>query len=113
VARVSNAKPAAHLSEASKATWRRLLREYSFETHHLAILTATLEAQDRLTQAREAIAHDGLIVPGREGLTRLHPACSVERDSRIAVIRGFRELGLDLPDAPAKPGTRPALRAVR
>jgi P27 family predicted phage terminase small subunit len=110
---VSSPKAPPHLSEASRATWRRLQRDYSFETHHLAILTATLEAQDRYDQARQAITAEGLIVPGREGLTRLHPAVSVERDSRIAVIRGYRELGLDLPEAPARPGARPALRAMR
>jgi phage terminase small subunit len=102
-----------HLSAASQLAWRRYVRDYNFESHHLAILQATLEAQDRLTQARQAIERDGLIVPGREGLARLHPAVPVERDSRIAVLRGYRELGLDLPEAPARPGTRPALRAVR
>lgn len=105
--------PPIHLSERSRAIWRRLVREFAFETHHLAILTATLEAQDRCDQAREEIARTGLIVPGREGLTRVNPAASVERDSRIAVLRGLRELGLDLPEAPARPASRPYLRAVR
>ena len=110
---MSAPSPPAHLSVRSKLIWRRLQREFAFETHHLTILAATLEALDRLDQAREEIARTGLIVPGREGLTRVNPAASVERDSRIAVLRGLRELGLDLPEASARPSARAALRAVR
>ncbi len=91
--------PPAHLSDASKRFWRRVLREYELETHHLAILTVACEALDRLTEAREAITRDGAYIAGRFGI-KAHPALAVENAARGAALKAIRELGLDL-DSPA------------
>lgn len=93
--------PPAHLSRAAKAIWRRIVADYELEEHHRAILGAALEARDRMYQARDAIDADGAYVEGRFG-PKAHPAIAVERDSRLAMIRALRELGLDL-EAPASP----------
>lgn len=94
----------AHLSRSSKAMWRRLLVEYDLEEHHRAILSAALEARDRVYEARAAIDVDGAYIPGRFGM-KAHPGLAVERDSRLAMLRALRELGLDLetPSAPRPP----------
>lgn len=95
-----------HLRADGRRLWRRLVVAYVFEPHHLAILEAACQARDRMTEAREAIERDGLLVEGRFG-PRAHPAIAVERDSRLAMMRALRELGLDLEQAPE---SRPAYR---
>jgi P27 family predicted phage terminase small subunit len=99
--------PPAHLSGESRALWRSVLKDYELEDRHQIVLTGALEALDRMRQAQAAIEADGAFTPDRWGQMKAHPAIAVERDSRIAVARGLRELGLDL-EAPAtsRPPTR-------
>jgi phage terminase small subunit len=89
------------------------VREYELQPHHMRLLQACGECWDRLQQARELLARDGLVVEGREGGMRPHPAAAIERDSRIAFARLIRELDLDV-EPPASNRTSPAaLRSNR
>lgn len=99
-------QPPKHLGAAGRALWRSIVAEYELEPHHLAVLEAACQARDRMDEAHAAIERDGAYLPGRFG-TKAHPALAVERDSRIAMLRCLRELGLDL-EAPAtsRPPTR-------
>jgi P27 family predicted phage terminase small subunit len=107
-------KAPAHLSESTRVWWRSVVREYQLEPHHMRLLQAAGECWDRLQQARELLARDGLVIEGREGGMRPHPAAAIERDSRIAFARLIRELDLDV-DPPASNRTSPsaALRSNR
>jgi P27 family predicted phage terminase small subunit len=98
--------PPRHLSAAARKFWRSVLAAYELETHHLAILAAACEAMDRMAEARAAIEADGAYISGRFGM-KAHPALAIERDSRTAMLRAIRELGLDL-EAPAS--SRPPSR---
>src|SRR5687768_16864972 len=98
--------PPKHLSGESRRLWPAVATRYELEPHHLAILAAACEAQDRMRQASAAIAKDGAYVEGRFG-PKAHPAISVERDSRLAMLRSLRELALDI-DVP--PEARPPSR---
>lgn len=97
-------QPPKHLTRASKALWRQIVGEYGLddEAHALEVLRLALEALDRCKEARLAVAEDGAYVTDRFGQVKAHPAIAVERDSRIAAMRAFRELSLDA-DAPVDP----------
>lgn len=94
-----------HLTASARAFWRSVVGEYELEVHHLAILQAACEARDRLAEARAAIERDGPYVEGRFGM-KAHPALAIERDSRTAMLRALRELGLDLEAPISRPPTR-------
>ena len=106
-------KAPAHLSDSTRVWWRSVVREYMLEPHHMRLLQAAAECWDRLQQARELLQRDGLVIEGREGGMRPHPAAAIERDSRIAFARLIRELDLDV-EPPTSNRTSPAgLRSNR
>ena len=106
-------KAPAHLSDSTRVWWRSVVREYHVEPNHMRLLQAAAECRDRLQQARELLQRDGLVIEGREGGMRPHPAAAIERDSRIAFARLIRELDLDV-EPPASARTAPAaLRSNR
>jgi phage terminase small subunit len=82
------------------------VRDYALEPHHLKLLQAAAECWDRLCQAREQLAKDGLVVTGSEGALKAHPCVAIERDCRIAFARLVRELDLDV-EAPGSTRTGP------
>ena len=111
--KAKNPKAPAHLTEPTRAWWRSVVREYELQPHHMRLLQAAAECWDRLQEARELLARDGLVIEGREGGMRPHPAAAIERDSRIAFARLIRELDLDV-DSPSSPRMAPvALRSNR
>ena len=88
-------KAPAHLKEPTRAWWRNVVREWSLEEHHVRVLTLAAEAYDRATDAQALIARDGLVVSGREGGVRPHPAVGIRRDAETSFARLLRELDLD------------------
>jgi P27 family predicted phage terminase small subunit len=97
----TNPRAPAHLSEASRRFWTQVCRDYALQLPHFRLLQATLEAWDRMNEARAIIDRDGLVILDRYQKPKAHPAVAIERDSRLAFIRGLRELDLEgepLPD---------------
>jgi P27 family predicted phage terminase small subunit len=84
-----------HLSERSQALWAEIERSFVLEAHERELVRLALEAIDRCEEAREALAREGAYQRNRYGSLTAHPAVAVERDSRIAAVRIFRELGLE------------------
>ena len=86
------------LSAESKGWWGKILRQVEMEKAHLLLLQTTLEALDRMRMAQKEIKRNKAVtVCDRFGQVKPHPACTVERDSRSAVVLGLKTLGLNLP----------------
>ena len=87
--------PPKHLSREAKSIWRKVLEGYELEDWHCRVLQSALEAWDRMQQARETLAADGVTYTDRFGAPRKHPAVSIEENSRVAFLRAMRELDLE------------------
>ena len=105
-------EPPKHLSEGVKEWWRAVGREYTLDAHHWRLLQCAGEAWDRMTLAREAVAKDGIVFRDSNGNLKAHPACSIEKDARIAFARLVRELDLDA-EGPADRSRPPAIGSNR
>jgi phage terminase small subunit len=78
---------------------------YDLHEHHLELLRRLCEASDRADAARAVLEEHGLVYANRFGEPRPRPEVAIERDSRLAVVRITRELGLDVePVPPREPG---------
>jgi phage terminase small subunit len=112
---MKNSAPKApeHLRLDTKAWWASVHANWRLEEHHSRLLTMAAEAWDRACQAREILADDGILLGGREGGSRPHPAIAIERDSRIAFARLIAQLNLDGEAPQVDPNVRSALRSSR
>jgi hypothetical protein len=78
--------------------WSEVVAEIIFlEPHRARLLQLACESLDRVAEAREIIAAEGLTYRDKNGCPRVHPACIVERDNKIAAGRLIKELNLDPP----------------
>jgi P27 family predicted phage terminase small subunit len=93
-------EPPPHLEPATAAWWRAVVRDYDLPDHDLMLLQAAAESWDRMQQAREEIARDGLTVKTAQGGLKPHPAVGIERDAKVTFARLIRELALDSEPAP-------------
>jgi P27 family predicted phage terminase small subunit len=91
-----------HLSAEARAWWTKFVEGWNLDDAGKFILTAGLEAFDRMRGAQRQIQREGLTAKGK-----LHPAAAVERDARLAMLRALRQLGLDIEPLRDRPGRPP------
>ena len=101
-----------HLRAATWRWWASVVDAYELEPHHVRLLTLAAETWERVTQAREVIARDGLTSRTRDGGVKLHPAVRVEQDGKVIFARLLRELDLDV-TSPSEAKRPPVLRSIR
>lgn len=63
----------------------------------LSLLQLGLETLDRRGQCRERITAEGIVHTTPRGGMKPHPLLRVERDTTMAVLAIFRQLGLSAP----------------
>src|SRR5689334_5758055 len=83
-----------HLSASSRKLWAEITAGFVLEPTEVEVLRLALEAVDRCEEARQVLATDGIVSTGRYGQKLAHPAVAIERDSRIAAARLFKQLAL-------------------
>jgi phage terminase small subunit len=95
-----------HLSAEAQAWWAKFVEGWSLDDAGKFILTAALESFDRMRGAQCTIRKQGIVTNGKA-----HPATVVERDARLAMLRAFRQLNLDVEPLRDRPGQPPGRRA--
>ena len=92
-----HAPPPAGLSKTATKWWRRLTSEYDItDSAGELLLETALRALDRAEQARKQLDKDGCTSVDARGRPKVHPAASVERDSRAGLLAALRCLHLDI-----------------
>lgn len=90
-------KPPKNLSREAKNLWRKIQDEYAISDEAgLLILATGLEAFDRMRQAQDILKAEGMTTLDRFQQPRPHPAATIERDSRAAMLAALKQLNLDL-----------------
>ncbi len=101
-------KPPQHLSSEAKGWWTKFQDEYSVDDEAgLLLMQTALEAFDRMKDAQQIVAKDGLMVKDRFDQLKAHPLLTTERDSRAQMMAALKSLNFDLEplrDAPGRPG---------
>ena len=105
-------RPPQHLKPDTRRWWSSVVRDYTLEPHHIRLLTLAGEAWDRCTEAREALAENGLTFTDRFSCPKPRPEIAVERDSRLGFARMLRELDLDV-EPPSEVKRPPQLNRYR
>ena len=91
------------LGEPGRRLWRQVLADYELAASELAVLECACTAYDRHAQASAILNDEGMSVLDRYGVAKLHPMCSVVRDSTTLLARCLRQLDVDLDDAAPRP----------
>ena len=109
----SNTDPDApkHLRKETQKWWNSVIADFELDPSGIKLLTKCAEAYDRSEQAREILLKEGLTYLDSKNSPRAHPACAIERDSRIAFCRLLRDL--DINDTSPGDGRPVALRSNR
>lgn len=87
--------PPGHLSAESQELWRAIVPSRALSPGRLALLATALEARDRATLARLAIAGQGMMITNPDtGMQHINPMLKVEHDGWGAFCRAWALLGL-------------------
>jgi P27 family predicted phage terminase small subunit len=86
--------PPPHLGEPERQIWGEVVADWRGTKVSFRVLTSALEMHQRARECRETIESEGLTIVGRDGQSRSHPLCSVERDANAAFLRGLKSLGI-------------------
>lgn len=93
----TNIKIPAGLSPAARVWWGKITDEYGItDAAGLLLLQNAMEAFDRMNQASDLIKKYGTLTFDRFKQLRANPACTIERDSRAAMLKALKDLNLDL-----------------
>jgi hypothetical protein len=112
IATRSDFPPAPSDLQGSVELWMAVVTGWALDADELVVLAEACRAADRVTQCREIIDEQGLLVDGRYG-RRQNPLLGVERDNRIVTSRLLRQLGLKRSPVNRNPLALPARRGRR
>lgn len=85
------------LSPTTQAWVDAVTEEFEFSASDMQLLLLAAKTLDEIEQCNELIAADGLVIPGREGGMRAHPAATILRHARGDFARMLRQLDLEPP----------------
>ena len=97
------------LSREARQWWNTITAGYGIEDEAgLLLLQTAMESFDRMRQAQQVIANEGITILDRFKQPRQHPATLVERDAKNQLLKALAALHLDL--EPSEPTGAPVAR---
>ncbi len=85
------------LSQEAVKWWAKLVAEFEIDDDAgLLILNTAFEAFDAMRAAQKQIKKQGMTIKDKFGQMKIHPLCSVVRDSRAQMLQAFKHLNLDI-----------------
>jgi hypothetical protein len=85
------------LTPATQAWVDAVVEEFEFSASDMQLLLLAAKTLDEIEECNSLIAAQGLIIPGREGGMRAHPAATILRHARGDFGRMLRQLDLEPP----------------
>jgi len=82
-------RPPDHLGEPERQIWNAVIADFKGSSASYFVLLSGLESHQRAREAREIIDSEGMTLLGRDGQSKAHPLCTVERDARRAFASKF------------------------
>ena len=89
-------EPCYRLDEPEKRMWDALHREYAFTYGGDLLLCMALKSLGRARECGAVIEQQGVMVPGRKNIPKLHPLLGVERNARQFCQSVFKKLRIEL-----------------
>jgi P27 family predicted phage terminase small subunit len=89
-------KPPKNLSAEAKRWWKKIVAGWELDDAGFLVLENALESFDRMRQAQEMLAKEGVVTKDRFGQQKVHPAVLVERDAKAGLLRALRALNLQI-----------------
>jgi phage terminase small subunit len=85
-----------YLSDKSKKLWGEYVGEEIKSPGRLELFRVALESLDRIDEARQIIATEGLtIATGKTGLLHGHPVLAIEKEAKGTFLKIWKTLFLD------------------
>jgi hypothetical protein len=100
-------KPPPTLGAEEQRMWRDYLADFELDHAGRVLLCLALESHGRMREAQEVIKREGLVAG-----SKMNPAIIVERDSRLAMLKALRQLGLDVEPVRDRPGRPPGRKGA-
>jgi phage terminase small subunit len=101
-------KPAFSLKKHAKTLFFNLQRDYEIkDPDGLTTLSLGCLQFQRVLEARAIVAKEGAVIEDRFHQKKEHPAVAIERSATDAMLRAFKQLGLDCEPLRDKPGRPP------
>jgi hypothetical protein len=89
-------RPPRGLKRSSAALWRRIVDACLLSDAELEVLHGALVMLERAEDAAQVLKTEGMTIVDRYGTPKLHPACDLERQSRVAAARMFAQLNVKM-----------------
>lgn len=92
-------QPPAYLRKDGRKLWQVVLTEFDLPKDALPLLELACQSWDRYHDARRSLDKNGTIYTDRFQQVKARPETLVERDSKLAVAKFLKQLGLDIEPA--------------
>ncbi len=98
------------LGHEARRLFKQLTTEYDIgDSGGLLLVNTVVEAFQEMRDAQAVLDREGRVYTNRFGEPRMHPACTVVKESRAHMMSALKQLNIDLEPLRDKVGRPPAM----